>query len=120
MPERTQLSPKAAVAFGLFAALMGVLAIGVALGIIPTERPGDAPRWVGVAAGIAFVLAGAAIIVGFAVAAGSCHSNLNSSFNLRTSSSSDDFRSGFWSARFKRSRVNLALTALPPLTDPCP
>jgi hypothetical protein len=42
MPERAQLSPKAAVAFGLFAALMGLLAIGMALGIIPTERPGDA------------------------------------------------------------------------------
>jgi hypothetical protein len=42
MPEREQLSPKAAVAFGLFAALMGLLAIGMALDIIPTERPGDA------------------------------------------------------------------------------
>jgi hypothetical protein len=70
MSERTQLSPKAAVAFGLFAALMGLVVIGMALHLVPTDRPSDAPQWVGVAAGLAFVLAGAAIIVGFAVAGG--------------------------------------------------
>jgi hypothetical protein len=70
MPERTQLTPKAAVAVGLVVALMGLLVIGMALRIIPTDSPGDSPQWVGVAAGLAFVLAGAAIIVGFAVAGG--------------------------------------------------
>jgi hypothetical protein len=70
MPARTQLSPRAAVAFGLFAALMGVLMIGMALHVVPAHNPGNTPQWVGVAAGLAFVLAGAAIIVGYAVAGG--------------------------------------------------
>src|SRR5262245_1026429 len=70
MSERTQLSPKAAIVVGLVVALMGLLVIGMALHIIPTDRPADAPPWVGFAAGLAFVLAGAAIIVGFAIAGG--------------------------------------------------
>ena len=70
MSKRTQLGPKAAVVLGLFAALMGFLVIGMALHIIPTDTPGDTPRWIGAAAGLAFVLAGAAVIVGYAVAGG--------------------------------------------------
>ena len=65
-----QLSPKAAVALGLLLVLMGFLGIGVALRIIPVDASGETPQWVGVAAGLAFVLAGAAIIVGFAIAGG--------------------------------------------------
>lgn len=70
MPERTQLSPKAAVAVGLFAALMGLLVIGMALGIVPARVSEGTPPWVGAAAGLAFILTGAAIIVGYAVAGG--------------------------------------------------
>jgi len=69
MSERTQLSPTAAVVLGLVVALMGCLVIGIAIGIIPADSTRD-PRWIGVAAGLAFVLAGAAVIVGFAVAGG--------------------------------------------------
>jgi hypothetical protein len=69
MSDRTQRSPKAAVVFGLVFAVAGFLVIGMALRIIPADSTGD-PRWIGVAAGLAFVLAGAAIIVGFAVAGG--------------------------------------------------
>jgi hypothetical protein len=70
MPEPTQLSPKGAVVLGLFAALMGFFVIGMALHIVPADNSGNTPRWLGVAAGLAFVLAGAAIIVGYAVAGG--------------------------------------------------
>ena len=70
MPESASLSPRAAVTWGLFVALIGGLVIAMALHIIPVDASGDAPQWVGVLAGLAFVLAGAAIIVGFAVAGG--------------------------------------------------
>ena len=69
MPERTELTPRAAVVFGLLFALAGLCVIAMALGIIRADSAG-APQWIGVAAGLAFVLAGAAIIVGFAVAGG--------------------------------------------------
>jgi hypothetical protein len=68
--ERTQLSPKAAVALGLFVAVMGLLVIGMAVHLVPTDTRSDDPEWLGVAAGLAFILAGAAVIVGFAVAGG--------------------------------------------------
>ena len=70
MPEQTQLGPKAAVVIGLLVALMGFLAIGMALHIVPTDNPENTPRWVGFAAGLAFALAGAALIVGYALAGG--------------------------------------------------
>jgi hypothetical protein len=70
MPEGASFSPRAAVTFGLFAVLIGGLVIARALHTIPVDASGDAPQWVGVLAGLAFVLAGAAIIVGFAVAGG--------------------------------------------------
>jgi hypothetical protein len=50
---------------------MGALIVLLAVGIIPgAEASLEAPRWVVAAAGLAFVLAGAAMIVGYAVAGG--------------------------------------------------
>ena len=67
----TPLSPRAAVALGLAVGAMGALIILLALGIIPgADASLEAPRWVVAAAGLAFVLAGAAMIVGYAVAGG--------------------------------------------------
>ena len=67
----TQLSPRAAVALGLAVSGMGVLIVLLAVGLIPGgDASLQAPRWVVAAAGLAFVLAGAAMIVGYAVAGG--------------------------------------------------
>ena len=67
----TLLSPRAAVALGLVVSGMGALIILLAAGIIPgAEAAREAPRWVVASAGLAFVLAGAAMIVGYAVAGG--------------------------------------------------
>jgi hypothetical protein len=58
-------------ALGLAVGAMGALIILVAVGIIPGgDAPLEAPGWVVAAAGCAFVLAGAAMIVGYAVAGG--------------------------------------------------
>jgi hypothetical protein len=72
MTQSTQLSPRAAVVLGCLVAAMGGLVILLALGMIgPTESSIDrTPPWVVVCAGLAFVLCGAALIVGFAVAGG--------------------------------------------------
>jgi hypothetical protein len=65
----TPLSPRAAVAVGTAVSGMGVLIVLLAVGIIPgAEASLEAPRWVVATAGLAFVLAGAAVIVGYAVA----------------------------------------------------
>lgn len=67
----TPLSPKAAVALGLAVSAMGALIVLLAAGVIPGgDASREAPRWVVAAAGLAFVLAGAAMIVGYAVAGG--------------------------------------------------
>ena len=67
----TPLSPRAAVALGLVVSGMGVFIVLLAVGIIPdAEASRQAPRWAVAAAGLAFVLAGAAMIVGYAVAGG--------------------------------------------------
>lgn len=67
----TPLSPRAAVAVGTAVSGMGVLIVLLAVGIIPgAEASLEAPRWVVATAGLAFVLAGAAVIVGYAVAGG--------------------------------------------------
>lgn len=67
----TQLSPRAAVVLGLLVSAMGGLIVLLAVGIFPgAEGSLEAPRWVVTVAGLAFVLAGAAMIVGYAVAGG--------------------------------------------------
>jgi len=59
------------VAVGLAVSAMGALIVLLAVGVIPGgDASLEAPRWVVAAAGLSFVLAGAAIIVGYAVAGG--------------------------------------------------
>jgi hypothetical protein len=72
MPNRTTtLSPRAAVAFGLFIMALGAFVVLLALGVVTGEPPSkEAPRWVGALAGLVFVLLGAALIVGYALAGG--------------------------------------------------
>ena len=58
-------------ALGTAVSGMGILIVLLAIGIIPgAEASLEAPRWVVAAAGLAFGLAGAAMIVGYAVAGG--------------------------------------------------
>lgn len=67
----TPLSPRAAVALGLVVGAMGGLIVLLAAGVIPgAGEKLEAPRWVVAVAGLSFVLAGAAMIVGYAVAGG--------------------------------------------------
>ena len=72
MSQQTQLSPRAAVALGLIVVAAGLVIAFLAVGLIGsgTAMSDQVPQWVGVCAGLAFVLAGAALIVGFAVAGG--------------------------------------------------
>jgi hypothetical protein len=62
-------SPRAAVVYGLVCAGFGVAIVLAGLGVLPSKGA-HAPPWVIVCAGLAFVLMGAALIVGFAVAPG--------------------------------------------------
>src|SRR5438046_91633 len=73
MASQTQLSPRGAVAVGLICAALGVVIILGGLGVLPLRPAPDVAGspWVLVCAGLAFVLAGGAVIVGFAVAGGS-------------------------------------------------
>ena len=67
----TPLSPRAAVALGLVVSGMGVFIVLLAVGMIPGGAASlQAPRWVVACAGSMFVLLGAALIVGYAVAGG--------------------------------------------------
>ena len=67
----TSLSPKAAVVVGLVFVAMGLLLVLLALGFVPGgDASLEAPRWVVACGGLAFVLCGGAVIVGFAVAGG--------------------------------------------------
>src|SRR5215470_12700537 len=66
----TQLSPGMAIVLGIVCALMGLVPILVAAGVMSTEKPVDAPAWVLVCAGLAFVLAGTALVVGYGIADG--------------------------------------------------
>ena len=71
MNAQAQVSPRGAVARGLLCDSLDDLIILLALGIVPHARsPRDTPPWVVVSAGLAFVLAGASIIAGEAVAGG--------------------------------------------------
>ncbi len=70
MAGSTQLPTGAAVAVGLFFALVGSLVMLVGLGVIGTLAGAEAPPWVIVCIGLGLVLAGAAIINGYAIAGG--------------------------------------------------
>lgn len=63
-------SPRAAVAYGLICAALGVAIVLAGLGVLPSKGPPNAPPWLVVCAGLSFVLMGAALIVGFALAPG--------------------------------------------------
>jgi hypothetical protein len=71
MTSQAPLSPRAAVALGSVIIATGLLIILLAVGIVPVdERSFEAPRWVVACAGLAFVLGGAAVMIGYAVAGG--------------------------------------------------
>ena len=67
---RERLSPKAAVAWGLFCALIGAIPILGSLGILELDNAPDVPDWVIGCAGLLFVMAGAGIVNGYAIAGG--------------------------------------------------
>ena len=69
--ERNQLSPGGSIVVGLVCGALGLVIILVALGVFGEGRPSDGtPPWVGVCAGLAFALAGLALMVGYGVAGG--------------------------------------------------
>jgi hypothetical protein len=70
MASAQQLSPRAAILWGLVCMAVGCAPILIGLGVVPGELTPGTPGWVGVAAGLTFVCAGAAVIVGYAVAGG--------------------------------------------------
>ena len=70
MASTQQISPRAAILWGLVCMALGCAPILIGLGIVPGELTPGTPGWVGVAAGLMFVCAGAAVIVGYAVAGG--------------------------------------------------
>ena len=68
MTDRTQPSPLTATAIAFLFAVVGIAVIVAAFRTL--GRPDGDPRWLAVAAGVIFVLAGAAVYIGFAVAGG--------------------------------------------------
>lgn len=69
--HKQQLSPGGAIVVGVFCAGVGVLVILAMLGVFgPPRLTRDTPPWVGLLAGLMFVLGGLAVIVGYAVAGG--------------------------------------------------
>jgi len=69
--DRNQLSPGGSIVVGLVCGALGLLIILVALGAFGEGRlSGDTPPWVGVCAGLAFALAGLALMIGYGVAGG--------------------------------------------------
>ena len=69
--NRTQLSPGGSIVVGLLCGGIGLVIILVALGAFGEARLTDGtPPWVGVCAGLAFALAGLALMVGYGVAGG--------------------------------------------------
>jgi hypothetical protein len=67
MDTPAEQSPRAAIVIGLIFILLGTLPILGALDLMHLPLSG-VPVWVGVAAGLTFVLGGAAVIVGYAIA----------------------------------------------------
>jgi hypothetical protein len=68
---RTEVSPGGAIAIGVFMGAIGTFVVLTALGVFGEGRLSDGtPTWVGVAAGLAFVAGGLAMIVGYGIAGG--------------------------------------------------
>jgi len=64
MDQQAPASPKTTIALGALTAAMGVFVILLALGVIPSNAGSwHAPGWVGALAGLAFLFAGAAVIM---------------------------------------------------------
>src|ERR1700730_4924763 len=63
-------SPRAAVVYGLICAAGGVVFTLGAFGIVPLRPAPGVPLWLAGCVGLCFVLMGAALIVGFAIAPG--------------------------------------------------
>jgi len=69
--DRNQLSPGAAIVIGVFFGAMGTFVLLQALGTFGPARLSDGtPPWVGVVAGLLFLLGGLAVIVGHGIAGG--------------------------------------------------
>ena len=64
------VTPRGAVVLGLLLATGGVVPILAGSGLIPVQPTEGTPGWIVVCAGAVFVLAGAAVINGFAIAGG--------------------------------------------------
>lgn len=65
-----QLSPRAAIVVGIVFMLCGLFPVLAGLGVFHTPPTPGTPRWVVIAAGGMFILAGAAVINGYAMAGG--------------------------------------------------
>jgi hypothetical protein len=69
--DRNQLSLGSVIAIGLLMGILGSIVILVALGTFGEQAVSDGtPPWVGVAAGLTFVMCGLAMIVGYGIAGG--------------------------------------------------
>ncbi|MCM3881832.1 MAG: hypothetical protein ND807_17120 [Vicinamibacterales bacterium] len=67
MAGSPELSPRGAVIAGLFCIALGVFPILGALGVIDLRMTPGTPVWVGVAAGVVFVLGGLVIVNSYAI-----------------------------------------------------
>ncbi len=63
-------SPRAAIAYGVICAGLGVVLILGAVGVVPMTPTKGTPMWLAACAGLSFVLMGAILIVSFAIAPG--------------------------------------------------
>ena len=70
MADASQLSPRGAVLVGVLCGACGIVPILGGLGMIPMRLTEGTPPWVAVAVGLVFVLGGAAVVVGHAIAGG--------------------------------------------------
>jgi hypothetical protein len=70
VPNSPQLTPRSAILFGLVFMAAGIPPVLAALGLLPFPLTRGTPAWVGVCAGLLFILGGAAIINGYALAGG--------------------------------------------------
>jgi hypothetical protein len=70
LADHTPLTPRGALLVGLLFGACGVAAILSAFGLTPLRPTPGTPVWVAVSAGVLFVLGGAAVINGYAIAGG--------------------------------------------------
>jgi hypothetical protein len=68
--DQNSLSPRGAIFFGALLVACGVLPILSGLRVVPMQPTDGTPGWIAVLLGAVFVLGGAAVINGYAIAAG--------------------------------------------------